>query len=150
MAADNLLSRLDGVRQTGPTTWRARCPAHNSKGLTLAISELDDGRVLAHCFAGCEISKVLAAVGLDIGTLFPTQSPGHHDTKNGKRYGSERRPFPAADVLRCVAYEALIVVMTTVSVLAGEPLSPDDRDRLMLAAARIQAALDAAGLRHGA
>jgi hypothetical protein len=43
--------------------WRARCPVHKSKGLTLAIYQGDD-RVSVHCFAGCDSDDILAAVGL--------------------------------------------------------------------------------------
>jgi DNA primase len=35
-------------------SWTACCPAHNDKGPSLAIRETEDGRVLLHCFAGCE------------------------------------------------------------------------------------------------
>lgn len=43
--------------------WRARCPAHRSKGLTLAIYADKDGIGL-HCHAGCDRDDVLAALGL--------------------------------------------------------------------------------------
>jgi hypothetical protein len=61
----------------------------------------------------------------------------------------ERRPFPAADVLRAIGFEALVVAAAAVAMLAGEPFNDIDRDRLILAVSRIQAAMTAAGVSHG-
>jgi hypothetical protein len=139
---DNLLSHLDKVKRTGKGKWVARCPAHDDRGPSLAISELDDERVLVHCFAGCSTHEVLGAVGLDMAALFPPREIQH-----GK---PERRPFPAADVLRAVGFEALVVCAAAVTMATGEPFTPADRDRLILATERIQAGLTAAGVnRHG-
>jgi hypothetical protein len=140
---DVLLSRLDRVKRTGSGTWSARCPAHADRGPSLTVRELDDGRILLHCFAGCDVHDVLAAVDLDISDLFPRRAID-------LPVKPERRPFPAADVLRAIAFEALIVAAAGVSLLAGHPFSPADRDRLILAVSRIQSALTAAGVtNHG-
>ncbi|MBD8873846.1 DNA primase [Rhodanobacter sp. DHB23] len=64
-----LLGRLEGVIKTG-NGWRARCPAHGSKSASLSIAQGDNGTLLLHCFAGCEVHDVLAAVGLEVGDLF--------------------------------------------------------------------------------
>jgi hypothetical protein len=61
----------------------------------------------------------------------------------------ERRPFPAADVLRAIAFEALVVAVAGSSLLAGHPFTDADRARLVLAVGRIQAALTASGVNHG-
>ena len=66
-----LLARLERVKQTGLGQWRARCPAHESKGLTLSIGEADSGAALVHCFAGCGAADVLASVGLQLSDLYP-------------------------------------------------------------------------------
>jgi hypothetical protein len=71
---DNLLQHLDKVKCTGPGTWSARCPAHEDRGPSLTIAEKDDGRILLHCFAGCDVHDVLAAVDLDISDLFPPRA----------------------------------------------------------------------------
>jgi hypothetical protein len=133
--AELILSRLDKVKQTGDGRWTACCPAHEDKSPSLAVRELDGGRVLLHCFAGCETPDVLAALGLDMNDLFLEGAKAHHAKP-------ERRPFPAADVLRCVANEALIVAAGAVNLPAGHP----DRERLITAAARQQAAANAAGV----
>lgn len=134
MSADVLLSKLDKVRRTGPASFQARCPAHDDRGPSLAIRETEDGKVLVHCFAGCSIHEVVGAVGLEITDLFPP--PQHH----GK---PERRPFPAADALRAVAFEALVVAAAGSSLLAGQAFAQEDRERLFLAVSRIQGAVSA-------
>ena len=144
MSAENLLSRLERVKSTGAGRWQARCPAHDDKGPSLSIRETDDGTVLLHCFAGCSVHEVVSAVGLELTDLFPPQSrdPEHL----GK---ADRRPFPAVDVLRAIAFEALIVAIVGTDILAGKALTVPERDRLHLAVSRIQAALDAGGLNRG-
>jgi hypothetical protein len=144
MSAEMLLSRLDKVKQTKPGNWVARCPAHDDRGPSLAVRELDDGRTLAHCFAGCAVHEVVQAVGLSLSDLFPEKRSDEVYAIKG-----ERRPFPAADVLRCIAFEALVVLMAGTALMAGEPFSDADRARLVVAVGRIQAALDAGGIRHG-
>jgi len=141
VSAETLLSRLKNVKRTGPGRWIARCPAHADKRASLSIRELDDSRTLVHCFAQCSVQEVVAAVGLDMTALFPDREIQH-----GK---PERRPIPAADILRCVAFEALVVSVAASAMLAGEPLNSVDRERLTLAAARLQAAVKAGGLAHG-
>lgn len=94
-----------------------------------------------HCFAQCPVHEVLAAAGLGMEDLFPPKEIQH-----GR---PERRPFPAADILRCLAFEALVVAAAGAAMLAGGPIVGADRERLMLAVARIRGGLDAGGLAHG-
>lgn len=90
MSAETFLSCLEGVKRTGAYRWLARCPAHADKHPSLAIRELDDGRVLAHCFAGCPIESVLTAVGLTLTHLHPPRAPDYVCKP-------ERRPLPALE-----------------------------------------------------
>lgn len=143
MSVDNLLARLDGVKRTGPGRWMARCPSHVDRSASLSIRETDDGRVLLHDFAGCSVHEVLAAVDVELADLFPPRAEDH------RHHGPERRPFPAADVLRAVGFEALVVAQAAAALLAGEPFGQAERDRLILAASRLNAAATAAGVRHG-
>lgn len=140
---DNLLSRLNRVKRTGPSTWVASCPTRDDKRPSMTIRELDDGRVLIHDFGGDSPAEILGAIGLTFDALFPPRpsDPIHV----GK---PERRPFPAADILRAVAFEATIVALAGAAIAAGEPFSQFDRDRLLVAVGRINAALDAGGLNH--
>jgi len=62
MSADDFLGLLDKVKNTGQGRWIACCPAHDDRSPSLSIRALDDGRVLVHCFAGCDVGSVLEAV----------------------------------------------------------------------------------------
>ena len=141
MSADTLLSKLDKVKRTGKDRWSARCPAHDDKGPSLSVRETEDGRILVHCFAGCSVHEIVQAAGIELGDLFPPRPGSVHSRP-------ERRPFPATDVLRAVAFEALVVSAAAAALLAGEPFDQSERARLILAAARINAALTAAGVDH--
>lgn len=138
MSVETLLSKLEKVKITGPSRWQARCPAHADKRPSLSIRETDDGRVLVHCFVGCSVHEIVQAVGLELSDLFPPPTTGH-----AKR---ERRPFSALDALRAVSFEALVVCAASAAMATGEPLSLVDRERLLQAGERIQAALSGAGL----
>ena len=51
--------------------WLACCPAHDDRKPSLSIDSGDDGRVLLHCHAGCEVEAVCAALGITTADLFP-------------------------------------------------------------------------------
>lgn len=139
-AVDALLSRLDRVRQTGPGRWVASAPTREDKHPSLTIRELDDGRILLHDFGGDSVEDILGAVGLTFSDLYPDK-PG--DSKR------ERRPFPAADIIRAAAFEALVVATAGAALLEQRPFSEADRERLMTAVGRLQSAVTAGGLHHG-
>lgn len=138
MTIDNLISRLDKVKSTGKGKWLACCPAHSDKTPSLAVRQTDDERILLHCFAGCSVESVLGAVGMDFADLHP--EPLTHNAK------PERRPYPAADVLRCIAFESLVVFFAATNISTGIPLPQTERDRLLLAVTRIQTALRLSGV----
>jgi hypothetical protein len=137
MSAAHLIGRLDGVMGSHPT-WRAICPAHESRhrSRTLAIRELDDGRVLLRCHAECDTGDVLAAVGMTYGDLYPDRTSHHAAPLH--------RPHPARDVLAALAHECIIVGCAAQDLQRGIALSDDDRDRLATAIRRIRAAAEVA------
>ena len=141
MSADTLLGRLDGVRQTGTGKWTAKCPAHDDGRASLSIKETEDGRTLVHCFAGCGAADVIGAVGLQFADLFPPRETFDHD----RRYSRQRPRFDALAALHAVAHEVAVI-----AVIASESTAPhaEDYERLLLAAIRIHAALDAVGERR--
>ena len=132
MSAENLIARLDKVRKTGADKWQARCPAHEDKGPSLAIREMDDGRVLLHCFAGCGAGEVLRAVGMEFADLYPRTGSFHLQPV--------KRPFSAYDALLCLAYESLILLQFANHLATGAALTEEGRNRLRLSATRINAA----------
>lgn len=64
MIAERLLSRLDGVRQTGQNKWMARCPAHNDNTPSLSIAQGTSADIVVHCHAGCSQDSVIKALRL--------------------------------------------------------------------------------------
>src|ERR1700709_2595118 len=61
--SQNLLSRLDGVQQSG-RGWRAMCPACGGTSRKLSVCEGDQGVLLVTCFSCHDTPAVLGAVGL--------------------------------------------------------------------------------------
>lgn len=135
MTADALLSRLDRVKATGRGRWQARCPAHDDKAPSLSIRELDDDRVLVHCFTGCSVEEVLAAVGLDFDALFPERAVDH-------RVRRQRDPFDAKDVLAALADEVLIAGIVATRIYYAYPVNLDECRRMNVAIRRIMCAAD--------
>ena len=69
--AELILQRMEKVKSNGKGKWTACCPAHTDKTPSLSITEASDGKVLLHCFSGCETSDVMASIGLEFRDLFP-------------------------------------------------------------------------------
>lgn len=133
MGAETLLSRLGKVKPAGPGRWLALCPAHDDRKPSLSIKETADGIVLVRCWSGCTAAEVVSAAGLDMADLFPEKPT------DARR---ERRPFPAADVLRALSFETMIVAVAAADMSKGKTLKPVDLERLGLAASRIRAAAE--------
>jgi hypothetical protein len=140
MTIDNVISRLAKVKQTGRDTYIACCPNHKDARPSLSIKALPDGRILMHCFAECPISDVLSSIGLQISDLFPEK------LGDFKKFS---RPFPAADVLRAVGFECLVVLTSATKIQNNEEFTSEDRERLATAVNRIQAGIDASGVGNG-
>ena len=137
-ADEKFLSRVEGVRQTGPNRWIFKVPTRDDKHPSGSARLLDDGRLLIHDHGGDSALAMLEAVGLEFKDLYP-EPLMHH----GK---PERRPFPAADVLRATGHESLVVASAVAALRAGKPLSTVDMDRVILAAERLQSAMAVAGV----
>ncbi len=136
MSIETLISRLDGVKETGHGKYVARCPAHDDKSPSLAIKECSDGRILIHDFAGCETEDVLAAVGLNFSDVMPERIGNEHSYKPLKSI------FDARQVLECVSHELMIVCLLANKY--AQRVEREDQARLMLAASRINTALKSA------
>ncbi len=72
----NVLDRLEGVKQAGDGQYMARCPAHDDARASLSVGRGKDGRALVHCQAGCARGDVLQAIGLNDSDLFPPDAAG--------------------------------------------------------------------------
>ncbi len=129
-----VLSRVKH-RFTGEDHGVFHSPTRNDRKPSCTFRILPDGRFLIHDHGGDSVQEILAAVGLRMEDLYPEPITG--------RARPEPRPFPAADCLRAVAFETTVTLAIAAAMLAGEPF---DRERLALAAERINGALSAAGL----
>lgn len=125
MDVNDLVARLEKAKRTSRDSWIACCPAHKDRSPSLTVRGLPDGRILVHCFAGCEPLAVLDALGLEMTDLFP-ESLGN--------LSAVRPPFTANDVLRALRREAAVVAISVADLAEGRPV---DRDRIALAADRI-------------
>lgn len=133
MSVDAFISRLEKVKRTGNGTWLACCPAHEDRSPSMSVREVEDGRVLVHCFAGCGVEAILGAVGLEFDALFPPKPAADNLPR-------VRRPFPAADVLEALAAEADLVAVAACNLGNGYELTHGDQQRLLLAQSRIEEA----------
>lgn len=68
---NDLISRLEKVRETGRDRYIAKCPAHDDADPSLSIRQLPDSRILLKCFAGCGAVDILNSVGLNWQSLMP-------------------------------------------------------------------------------
>lgn len=131
----NLLPRLDGVRQTGGDTYTARCPGHDDAKASLSVREAPDGRLLLFCFAGCSFAHIARAVGMSARDFHPP-----HLRPSGK----PQRPDVGA--IRSAAFDALVVQIVAEDLLRGRP--PDEATRALLAKAVVRLHR-LAGVPHG-
>jgi hypothetical protein len=136
-AAPRIIDRLDGVRQTAPSRWIARCPAHEDRSPSLSVRELDDGRVLIHDFGGCETRDVLFAIGLGFIDLFDKQLAHHFPPVRGG--------LSARELLRVISHETTVAALL-VTEAQSRPLTGEERERLANAASRLA---KAEALSHG-
>ena len=81
---DELLSRLDGVRQTSKVSWMSRCPHHADKTPSLRIT-LKGDRILIHCFAGCSPLLILSDLGLSWDALYPDDDGNYQVMRKNER-----------------------------------------------------------------
>jgi hypothetical protein len=76
-----------GYRRSG-RLWS--CPAHDDRNPSLSV-DYRDGKVLLHCFAGCEVTQILAKLGLELSDLFDAP-PGDKSLARTRRPSGNRKP----------------------------------------------------------
>lgn len=133
---DLVLSRLDQfkLRDNGRDRWRACCPAHaGSNPSALSIGVGQDDQVLLKCWHGCGIEELAHAMGLDLEDLFPPRP----DAGRGASPMRRRRLLTAGQALDVVDFETGLVRLAAQNLANGHSLTPDDLERLNVAAQRI-------------
>ena len=134
VSIENFLSRLDGVKETGHGKCVAKCPAHEDRSPSLAITEGDDGRVLIHCFAGCETEDVLSALGMTFSDVMPERI--------GTKYSFKpmRQRFDARQMLATLDHESLVVSVIGGDFLEHKEIDEDTWCRLSASVSKINSA----------
>ena len=97
MNAEFIANALHG-RRSG-RGYAARCPAHDDRTPSLSLRDAEDGRVLVHCFSGCEQAAVIAALrarGLLLEHERPEWTPAERARWARERADSERMRAEAA------------------------------------------------------
>lgn len=135
---DVLLARLEHIQKSGKG-WRTACPSCGGRSRKLSVSESDDGRVLLHCFGGCDAATVVGAAGLTLGDLFPERLSADtpEDRKRRQRLARESQ-WGAA--LESLALEATVVLLAGKRLQKGVLLDDEDAFRLLQAMKRIDSA----------
>jgi putative DNA primase/helicase len=93
MTAARIARALGSAHRSGGW-WRCRCPAHGSRGATLALR--DDRGLITRCWAGCTEADILAALRR-LGIL---AAPGDTIAPPNPRIEQNRREAEAAHRLR--------------------------------------------------
>ena len=132
MTIDDLVLSLDRVRKTAPGEWVACCPAHADRSPSLSVKDCGDGRILVHCFAGCEPEAVVGALGFSLADLMPERTPD-------KTY--RRTPFNALTVAQINSVKAGAAAIAAKDMADGKELSQEDRQALFESAQFIAEAM---------
>lgn len=113
MNIQDVLGKLSGVRKSG-AGWIARCPAHDDKKASLAISSGLKVPVILHCFVGCEYEAIAKNIGYEVDAARQEWRERTYDYRNeggellyqvvrteprergpkGEKKFSQRRPTP--------------------------------------------------------
>lgn len=117
---ETLLGRLNGVRQTGPETWMAKCPAHEDRRPSLSIRVKPDGRILVNCLAECSFYSVVSAVGMEPYQLMPHRPRDTPDGPGG--HPPLGQPWPATHLSELLRHDALVVSIAIDRMIALEAL----------------------------
>jgi hypothetical protein len=132
MNVEDFLLLLKGVKPAGKDRWVARCPYHNDRMPSLAITKGDRVPILLHCFAGCDVDQVVGAVGLELSDLMPPKDPHFRDDQRARL----AVPFTPEQALRCLSTESTFMFVTISEITRGKPLDQLTKDRLIEAARR--------------
>jgi hypothetical protein len=132
-----ILDRLEKVKPTGHGRALARCPAHEDREPSLSLREMDDGRILLHCFSGCHAVDVLSAIGLEWPDVMPYQG---HSLPPCAIPMNVRRAESAKEKRRSeqIAHEALIVLIAAQDVAKGRAHGDVDMERVRIAQQRLK------------
>ena len=128
---ESVLAHVEKACQRQPGQYSSRCPAHQDKAPSLSIRETPEGAVLLHCFAGCNVSEIVGAMGLELSDLFPAKE------RSGREPQRTARVLIASQALEIIGHESRVVVMLAADIRRGVALDDDSLDALIHATAVI-------------
>ncbi|MEJ1470942.1 MAG: hypothetical protein RPU59_07745 [Candidatus Sedimenticola sp. (ex Thyasira tokunagai)] len=134
---DNLLNRLDGVKQVGHDRWMALTPSRKEKTASLSVRLTGEGKILLHDFGGDSAEDVLDAISLTFSDLYPddpNRATYAAATANGGRK-FQNRLLRDSSVLD---EDRVVVRLAQRWLQEGRVLSLDDQARLDLALSRLE------------
>jgi len=127
MNIEDVLAKLQKVRKIGGNKWKACCPAHADKNPSLSIKYVD-GKILLHCFAGCTVLDITAALGIELTDIMPPRDSVYKSTKPPR--------FNKYELFDTLVFEVLILC-AALRQLDISPLSTTDLSRVIQAEATI-------------
>lgn len=125
---ERILNALNGVRQTGPDTYSALCPAHQDKNPSLDIRYAGN-KALVICRAGCTFGNIVQAMCLEPWEFFADAKPP--------------RPIKGTTLNRreCKAMledESYLIKFAQATMQCGGELTAKDVERVLLANKRVR------------
>lgn len=80
MTIDDVLSRLDHVKQQGTNQWKASCPCrsshkHGDSTPSLSVRLDNNGRIKVYCHIGCTLNDICDALKIKTTDLLPDYAP---------------------------------------------------------------------------
>lgn len=119
-----LLDKLVGTRRIGVNRWVTKCPAHEDRSPSLSVKELNDGRILLHCFAGCDIHSIVSSIGFELSDLYPDSH------KIGHVNPQEPTLVPLHKIINVLSAKLTVILCAAQTLTLGNPLSNEDGQTL--------------------
>ncbi|MBQ2700427.1 MAG: DUF927 domain-containing protein [Clostridia bacterium] len=93
----DLLAMLEGVQPKGGGQYMARCPGHNDKKASLAVSQGENGGIVMHCLAGCQVQDILDRLNLTMKDLCPPRET--QPARKAPKAAAENKPKAAKKLI---------------------------------------------------
>jgi len=87
---EQFLSHFKGVKPYHDG-WMSLCPGHDDRDRSLKITPTADGKILLHCFAGCDNVHICQSIGLTLADLFLNKDKQGRITTNVYNYEDTER-----------------------------------------------------------
>ncbi|MFM7012041.1 MAG: CHC2 zinc finger domain-containing protein [Betaproteobacteria bacterium] len=138
MNVEEILQRLEKVKRYNQrsNSWVACCPAHDDRSPSLSVKALDDGRILLHCFGGCDVEQILSALGVSMSDLMGEQPTEYQHQANR----SDR--IPLGDMLRAMAYSGFRIALMAARMGNGHELTAEEKAALTEMSRELNFAVD--------